>query len=176
MQFLGLAAVQPLYGDTLCLQMRLNLPPYKAGYGPVDILQIYFSLHTSCLTCGTTVYSWCHALDKVYQAPHLFAVWEPRSNARSYHPNCNWCSIGASRPYNAVSWCLLQLCSEKCSNLSSKLMTLCWSMLILSWKLMWPACERYVGKQTQYIHLTLSKWTAWPLNTTPAVYMLLLYS
>ena len=56
MKFLGLAAVQPLYGDTSCLQLGLNLPPYKAGYGPVDILQIYFSFHTSCLTCGTTVY------------------------------------------------------------------------------------------------------------------------
>jgi len=29
------AAVQPLYGGTSCLKTRLNLPPYKAGYGSV---------------------------------------------------------------------------------------------------------------------------------------------
>jgi len=34
------AALQALYGDTSCLQMRLNPPPYKAGYRPAHFVTL----------------------------------------------------------------------------------------------------------------------------------------
>ena len=69
------AAVESLSGGTSCLQTRLNLPPYKAGYGSVGPSNSVLSVaYVALLNCWRP-WQWCRN--------HEGNQWEKEKGART---------------------------------------------------------------------------------------------